>query len=119
MDPEETTWSYWNVYFDCFFPLGFGHPLWHPFGQEGEVLVGDVGWIQKGKFRPLFNSMRNEYHAAHFVRGVPRDFQPITREAKILIGHEVGDPFWGDVTPTGDTLRAIDLRPNRRFTTPW
>lgn len=112
---NKTTWPHWDVYFECFFPLKFGHPLWHPFGQEGAVLLGDVGWFQRGKFCPLFNSMRDEDHAVHFVRGVPQGFQPITKNGLFIERND--GVLWGPLVEEGVSLGAIDLPYKRRDTT--
>ena len=68
----------WDVYACQLFPQGYGHPLWvpEPSSTSGrEVLVGDVGWLQKGEFRSLFNSMEQEDGPANREKSVPRDFE--------------------------------------------
>lgn len=107
LSTNKMTWPYWDVYLDCLFPLGFGRPLWHPFGEEGAVLLGDVGWIENGRFCPLFNSMCDKDHAVHFVRGVPRDFRPIT-ESRLFIERRKGKP-WGRPVGEGAFLGVVDL----------
>ena len=111
----EESWNYWDVYRSCLFPLGYGYPLWHPFGEEGAVWLGDVGWVREGKFYPLFNSMRKEDDVVHFLRGVPRDFRPITVDYQLrivtdLLGHSATQS-----TPEGDFF--VDAKSHQRHVT--
>ena len=46
-----------EVYTRLMQQLGYGYPLWEPEPtHSGEVLVGDVGYIQDGGFYRLFNA---------------------------------------------------------------
>ena len=48
----------WDIYAEQLSPVGYGYPLWIPEPDHNgrEVLVGDVGWLHEGQFRPLFNA---------------------------------------------------------------
>ncbi len=64
----------WDIYAEQLFPVGYGHPLWHPEPQRRrEANVGDVGWLKEGELRPLFNSMKPESDPVNPM-GVPTDF---------------------------------------------
>ena len=43
-----------------------GYPLWSPevTAKEGEVQIGDVGYIDDGVFKRLFNIIRDDAHKA-------------------------------------------------------
>ena len=74
-----------EVYSDLLFTKGYGHPLWDPsptkmdpgIDKEAyEVAVGDVGYIEYGAFKRLFNAVlpANDPRNKH---GVPPDFKPL------------------------------------------
>ena len=47
-----------SLYADQLIPLGRGLPLWEPEPTGlGEVLIGDVGYVDEGAFFRLFNAM--------------------------------------------------------------
>ncbi|KAF8265480.1 hypothetical protein EI94DRAFT_1588721 [Lactarius quietus] len=52
---------------------GYGHALWEPSpGDPNDVVgVGDVGYINQGKFHRLFNIMLPADHPSHESFGVP------------------------------------------------
>ena len=64
----------WDIYAAQLLPAGYGHPLWIPEPNEREVEIGDVGWLKRGEFRPLFNSMRPGDDLVNLEKGVPIDF---------------------------------------------
>jgi len=49
-----------EVYAQQLFKLALGYPLWEPEPKErqGEVLIGDVGYLGQGGFYRLFNAMK-------------------------------------------------------------
>ena len=57
-----------------------GHALWDPSPGELEprVQVGDVGFIQEGKFHRLFSAMLPEDHPSHLRLGVPEYHEQLT-----------------------------------------
>ena len=51
----------YEVYQNHLFKLKKGYPLWEPEPTEqGEILIGDVGFLSEGGFRRLFNACRSE-----------------------------------------------------------
>ena len=66
----------WEIYAEQLFPLGYGHPLWIPEPNGREVHIGDVGWLNEGAFRPLFNTTKPEDHPLNSRGGVPESFTP-------------------------------------------
>ena len=68
------TKSPWAIYASELVRLGYGHPLWHPEPTKfGEVVIGDVGFIEEGGFYRLFNAMADETDAVN-KSGVPEGF---------------------------------------------
>ncbi|KAJ3554116.1 hypothetical protein NM688_g3274 [Phlebia brevispora] len=66
-----------EIYAEQLNSLSLGHPLWFPDPTaEGEVQIGDVGYIHDGRFRRLFNITRGRDHRWNF-RGVPEGFEPL------------------------------------------
>ncbi|KAM5540307.1 hypothetical protein V8D89_006126 [Ganoderma adspersum] len=66
----------WDIYAKQLLPLGYGHPLWMPEPNSGrEVFIGDVGWLNTGEFRALFNSMEEAVHPTNQEKKVPLGFQ--------------------------------------------
>lgn len=65
-----------EVYSQQLFKLAYGYPLWEPEPKEGqgEVEIGDVGYLRQGGFYRLFNAMRDAEDDIQHV-GVPEDFQ--------------------------------------------
>lgn len=66
----------WEVYAESLFPLGYGHPLWipEPSQEFGEVRIGDVGYLDDGRFHFLFNCMLPGDDPVN-VRGTPGAFE--------------------------------------------
>ncbi|TFY67876.1 hypothetical protein EVG20_g3777 [Dentipellis fragilis] len=48
---------FWQIYEQELYMLGHGLPIWHaePFNVRQEVHVGDVGYMEEGRFRRVFN----------------------------------------------------------------
>ncbi|KAI0707098.1 hypothetical protein C8Q76DRAFT_747972 [Earliella scabrosa] len=69
----------WDIYARSLEPLGYGYPLWgpEPSSEFGEVRLGDVGYIQRGHFCFLFNTMLEATHPVN-MRGVPDAFETFT-----------------------------------------
>ncbi|KAH9839012.1 uncharacterized protein C8Q71DRAFT_855664 [Rhodofomes roseus] len=69
----------WDVYAQELLPLGHGYPLWDPRPDEtaGEIEIGDVGYIEDGRFRRLFNPTLPRDDPANCAWGVPKDFRPL------------------------------------------
>ena len=64
---------------------GHGEPLWQPEPtQYGEVLIGDVGFAQEGRFFRLFNVLRPADDPAN-ARGVPSNFSPLEINSAFLV----------------------------------
>ena len=77
----------WDVYAEQLFPKGYGHPLWIPEPTEREVLLGDVGWIKKGQFCPLFNTLLPKTNPINRDSGgVPQKYVRINVTSKLAIG---------------------------------
>ncbi|KZT03175.1 WD40 repeat-like protein [Laetiporus sulphureus 93-53] len=61
-----------HIYADQLFKCGEGLPLWYPEpSKHGEVLIGDVGFIERGRFYRLFNAMRSADDELNRKYGVP------------------------------------------------
>ena len=69
MDPH-----IWDVYAKNLFPLGYGYPLWKPDPAPGypAVELGDVGRLERGEFRTLFNTRKPETAAQ--PKGTPEGY---------------------------------------------
>ena len=79
----------WNIYAEQLFPLGYGHPLWHPEPGNGrEVHIGDVGWLSEGAFNPLFNSTQPRHHPLNERLGVPDPFSTFDLD-EVLVGERI------------------------------
>lgn len=65
---------------------GHGEPLWQPEPrpEDGEVLIGDVGFIEDGRFYRLFNA---RFPADHPINkdGVPDGFVPLEYNERALL----------------------------------
>ncbi|KAI5121736.1 hypothetical protein M0805_009027 [Coniferiporia weirii] len=68
--------------------LDLGYALFepNPNGDYDMVRVGDVGYIEGGKFEKLFNAFYPDYHLANDGAYFPASFEPI-REAFRRTGH--------------------------------
>ncbi|GBE85326.1 predicted protein [Sparassis crispa] len=64
-----------DVYSKLLFQNKYGYPLWIPEPplKHGEVVVGDVGYIQEGGFYRIFNAINPELNKY----GAPEDFKPL------------------------------------------
>ena len=83
----------WDLYARQLFPLGYGHPLWHPEPDGGrEVMLGDVGWFENGAFYPLFNSLHSTADALNEANGTPADFAPL-RNVKVATLSKINQNF--------------------------
>lgn len=65
-----------DVYAEQLSPSGYGYPLWFPEPHDGEILLGDVGYIHDGSFVRLFNVTLPDTHPAN-RNGVPDGFVPL------------------------------------------
>ncbi|PCH43309.1 WD40 repeat-like protein [Wolfiporia cocos MD-104 SS10] len=66
-----------QVYSDQLFGLGEGYPLWMPEPtKHGEVLFGDVGYVQHGGFYRLFNATKPADDPVNVDYGVPSNYKP-------------------------------------------
>ncbi|PCH41760.1 WD40 repeat-like protein [Wolfiporia cocos MD-104 SS10] len=64
-----------NVYAEQLFRLGHGYPLWDPEPtKHGEILIGDVGFIENGGFYRIFNATHNKDDPVNKY-GVPDGFK--------------------------------------------
>ncbi|CCM01072.1 uncharacterized protein FIBRA_03120 [Fibroporia radiculosa] len=76
----------WNAYARQLLPLGFGHPLFfpEPSRKQGQIELGDVGWIVRGSFRRLLNVTKpatdpvNRFrHLGHPIQTLPIESQRV------------------------------------------
>lgn len=65
----------WDIYADQLFPLKYGHTLWLPDSFGEEVNIGDVGYLESGGFKALFNTIALDEQASDRPR--PPSFQHI------------------------------------------
>lgn len=79
-----------NVYAEQLLSRAHGWPLWEPEPtKEGEVLIGDVGYIYDGAFYRLFNVTFSEDHEIN-KGGVPEGFVPLRFSQRL---HAARDPY--------------------------
>ncbi|GBE86786.1 predicted protein [Sparassis crispa] len=72
-----------EVYSKCLFRYKHGYPLWAPEpGDHGEILIGDVGYISRGGFKPMFNATYPKDHAVNARYTLPDDFKPLVLDLK-------------------------------------
>lgn len=66
-----------EVYAKQLFSLNYGYPLWNPEppAHEGEVLIGDVGFVKNGTFYRMFNAIRPSDDPVN-KDGVPEGYTP-------------------------------------------
>lgn len=51
----------WEIYARQLFKLGRGYPLWEPEpSSNGEINIGDVGYVHQGCFYRIFNTITPE-----------------------------------------------------------
>ncbi|KAI0718548.1 hypothetical protein C8T65DRAFT_706737 [Cerioporus squamosus] len=74
----------YDTYANELWSLKHGHPLWGPEPSPafGEVRLGDVGYLDEGRFCFLFNAMRPAGDPVN-KRGVPENFQTFHYPDKI------------------------------------
>ena len=67
--------------------LGYGEPQWQPepHDEDGEVLLGDVGFVEDGRFCRLFNVTRSADDPIHEKSGVPTGFKVLEYNENALI----------------------------------
>lgn len=64
---------------------GHGEPLWQPEPpKDGEVLIGDVGFIEDGRFYRLFSATLPADHPINAASGVPDGFKPLEYNGRVL-----------------------------------
>ena len=70
-----------TIYQEELRPVAPGWPLWcpePPLADDGEVQIGDVGFISGGKFYPIFNAIANQDGSANSnARQLLPDFAPL------------------------------------------
>ncbi|KZT65351.1 hypothetical protein DAEQUDRAFT_768920 [Daedalea quercina L-15889] len=67
----------WGTYANQLIGMGYGYPLWDPEPERGEVLIGDVGFLVKGRFHRLFNPTLPSDHEVNRFCGVPDVFEEL------------------------------------------
>jgi hypothetical protein len=86
-----------------------GYPILHPISERwmppvlhGDKLVtegymahytaalGDVGYIEDGKFMRLFNATRDAHDPVNMMNGVPKHFEPFKLHADDVIDRDMG-----------------------------
>ncbi|KAH9839021.1 uncharacterized protein C8Q71DRAFT_747171 [Rhodofomes roseus] len=68
----------WDAYARELVGMGYGFPLWDPEPERhGEVHIGDVGFLVKGRFHRLFNPTLPAEHEVNQVWGVPDVFEEL------------------------------------------
>lgn len=76
--------SPWDTYARELEHFRRGYPLWNPEPDSaGEVHIGDVGYIEEGKFHRLFNVVFDEKHPYN-AGGVPEHFKPMFIDPRLL-----------------------------------
>ncbi|KZT65360.1 hypothetical protein DAEQUDRAFT_530972 [Daedalea quercina L-15889] len=86
-----------NVYAHALADEDYGYPLWDPGYEQkaGEVEIGDVGFIEKGRFVRLFNVMQRPDDELNALRGVPEGFRQLTIDEKHISTSSINrDSFW-------------------------
>ena len=67
-----------RIYAEELYSSSHGIPLWSPHSSDGEVCIGDVGYVDdEGSFCRLFNVTVDRDHPRNKL-GVPDDFQVLT-----------------------------------------
>ena len=67
----------WDIYAEQLISLGYGHPQWfpEPCPDAGEIRIGDVGYLRKGRFFRIFNAMLSANDPINTRNGVPQSFE--------------------------------------------
>ena len=99
-----------EIYASQLVSLGYGHPLWYPEpAQAGEILIGDVGYIDDGKFFRLFNACSGRDDEVN-KNGVPKDFSPLHIHEDLL--REQVDVVKPGESLCSDSVRKVKLKVN-------
>ena len=80
--------SPWDTYAEALKEQGYGYPLWYP-GCPGEVELGDVGYIENGRFCRLFNVLEKELNKHE----VPKSFEPLDLPEEHYQTNNVTEPM--------------------------
>lgn len=81
-----------SLYAEQLIPLGRGFPLWEPEPTGlGEVLIGDVGYVDEGAFFRLFNAMLDADDPMN-AGGVPEDFEVLDIDFTTIHGRTKEEP---------------------------
>lgn len=94
-----------QIYAEQLIPRGYGLPLWKPEPpRSGEHEIGDVGFLQNGRFCRLFNSMKSPDDPVNIL-GVPEGFKPLVLPEHLLDENE-------DFLPQGPIYnkRSVQLK---------
>lgn len=82
----------WETYANELKSLGYGYPLWYPEpSKNGEVQIGDVGYIEDGQFQRWFNVMADADDKCN-PHGVPGGFQPLHIPDRLFQERALGLP---------------------------
>ncbi|CAL1702007.1 unnamed protein product [Somion occarium] len=67
-------------------PRGYGYPMWFPDFpiHNNEILMGDVGWFDEGKFHRLFNALKPADDPLNAKFGVPTGFVPLRWDERMV-----------------------------------
>ena len=86
--------AHYKIFLEQLFPT-HGLVLWDPgpISPDRPVEVGDVGFVRRGKFCPLFNALLPADDPSHAVFGVPENYEPIVPK--------VSDHIQRDFLPDG------------------
>ena len=89
-----STLAAWDIYAESLEPLEHGYPLWRPepSSEFGPVRLGDVGYVQQGRFYCLFHTMLPLHHADN-KESLPEHFEPFKCEE--------------DATPSRDIMQSV------------
>ncbi|KAI8996221.1 hypothetical protein BD414DRAFT_533935 [Trametes punicea] len=77
----------WKIYAEQLAHVGFGYPLWVPDPSPGSspIEIGDVGWVRRGEFIPLFNAFRAASDRQPF-KAVPAGYEQLDRSQLVIRG---------------------------------
>lgn len=75
-----------HVYAEQLIRCGHGLPLWMPEPTLlGEIMIGDVGFVQNGRFFRLFNVLRAADDPVNRQHGVPKGFVRLEIDEGLII----------------------------------
>jgi hypothetical protein len=109
----------YEVYAQQLSKLKHGLPLWEPepIWQDGEVRIGDVGYVRRGRFARLFNTCDDLGSLSNHINGVPRHHTPLPLSTPEIHRnphyHEVGPLYTASVEPP---MEAGSIRNGMRVT---